>query len=277
MMKAMRLLTILGRKYNILTNNCRVWTANGALALTLPSNEVSVEEAVMHVSHWNIANLAHETMRKWEEYSIRPDNNNWRVGLSDVGVEGYVTAYRCGIPGTGYLVHTYWVHPPTSSLSTCIPIMLRREPCYILLLTIELALVITAICVFAHGRSSNLRTALWQTGGDQGWNSNPRLRIYFYANHREPPDIPFLWREDFADSLLGIAIFNASVWLVRVVVFQTSIGPPWTGVIYDVMLSGLWTYGVNTQLSSDLTDTQHLSVRPWYLERGCGELSPEVC
>jgi hypothetical protein len=85
---------------------------------------------------------------------------------------------------------------PTSSLSTRIPIMVRREACYVFLLAIELALVAVAVCVFAHGRISNLRTALWATGGDQGWNFNPRLRIYFYANHRKPPKSPFLWTEE---------------------------------------------------------------------------------
>lgn len=64
-----------------------------------------------------------------------------------------------------------------------------------LVLSIELVVVVIALSVFAYGYTNNLRTALWTTGGEQGWNSNPRLRIYFFANHREPPAVPFIWTE----------------------------------------------------------------------------------
>ncbi|KAK4097133.1 hypothetical protein N658DRAFT_479468 [Parathielavia hyrcaniae] len=116
----------------------------------------------------------------------------------------------------------------------------------LIVLLLELLLIATALGVFAHGHANRLRTALWSTGGEHGWNCNPRLRIYFYANHQEPPPIPFLWTE----SLL------------------------WSGAFfYSVLMSGFWMFCVSAQASSDLTDPQHLSPRPWYLERSCAELS----
>ncbi len=73
--------------------------------------------------------------------------------------------------------------------------MSRPEPIRLFLLSIELVIVAIAFGVFVHAYTNELRTTLWATGGEQGWNSNPRLRIYFYANHQEPPEIPFLWTE----------------------------------------------------------------------------------
>ena len=176
--------------------------------------------------------------------------------------------------------------------------MPRRDACQSLLLSTEFVLCLVALCVFAHGHTSGLRTALWTVGGEQGWNSNPRLRIYFYANHREPPEIPSVWTErlvgimilkrrrnpnapdltslfcSLADSLIGIAIINTALWMARMALFRCGIvGLPWIGAVYDLILSGLWTYAVKAQSSSDLTDTQHLSVQPWYLEHSCAEIS----
>ena len=70
-----------------------------------------------------------------------------------------------------------------------------NQPARLVLLLLELALVTAALGVSAHGHANRLRAALWSTGGKHGWNSTPRLRIYFYANHQEPPEIPFLWTE----------------------------------------------------------------------------------
>ncbi|KAK0753780.1 hypothetical protein B0T18DRAFT_313879 [Schizothecium vesticola] len=144
-----------------------------------------------------------------------------------------------------------------------------REPFRFFSLLLELTIAAVALGVFVHGRMFELRTALWTIGGQQGWNSNPRLRIYFYANHQEPPEIPFLWTESLAESLLGIAIVNAVVWMTRAALACSGVNMPLVGALYDLLLSGLWTFGVNSQMSSDLTDTQHLSPHPWYLERSC--------
>ncbi|KXX81984.1 hypothetical protein MMYC01_201520 [Madurella mycetomatis] len=73
--------------------------------------------------------------------------------------------------------------------------MPRLNILHFLVLSIELVVVATALGVFVHGYTNSLRTALWTIGGERGWNSNPRLRIYFYTNHREPPEVPYLWTE----------------------------------------------------------------------------------
>lgn len=76
-----------------------------------------------------------------------------------------------------------------------------------------------------------------------------------------------------AESLLGIAIVNAVVWMTRVALAFSGANMTLVGALYDLLLSGLWTFGVNAQRSSDLTDTEHLSPNPWYLERSCAAFS----
>lgn len=81
-------------------------------------------------------------------------------------------------------------------LFPAVTIAMAPQGCFFSLL-LELTIVAVALGVFVHGRRRELRTELWSIGGEQGWNSNPKLRIYFYANHREPPEIPFLWTERY--------------------------------------------------------------------------------
>lgn len=38
---------------------------------------------------------------------------------------------------------------------------------------------------------------------------------------------------------------------------------------YDILLIALWAYSSVVQSSGDFTDIQHISIRPWYLDRGC--------
>jgi hypothetical protein len=70
-----------------------------------------------------------------------------------------------------------------------------------------------------------------------------------------------------AESLLGIIIVNTAVRVTRVALACSGVSLLLVGAFYDLLLSGLWTLGVNAQNTSDLTDTRHLSPRPWYLER----------
>ena len=39
--------------------------------------------------------------------------------------------------------------------------------------------------------------------------------------------------------------------------------------LYDAILAVLWMYSASLQNSGDFSDPEHISLRPWYLERGC--------
>ncbi|KAH7024935.1 uncharacterized protein B0I36DRAFT_249788 [Microdochium trichocladiopsis] len=113
------------------------------------------------------------------------------------------------------------------------------------------------------------RTKLWQTGGDNGWNSDPSLRIYFYANHEEPPEIPLIWSQRLTDSNLAIASLSLALTIQRGIL--AVLGFDWTlfSIPADLFMASFWSYSIAMQMSSDLSDLEHLSLRPWYLQRGC--------
>jgi hypothetical protein len=61
----------------------------------------------------------------------------------------------------------------------------------------ELAISITAVTLFSLMYPVGFRSRLWENGGEQGWNSNPNKRIYYYANHQEPPEVPLIWSQRY--------------------------------------------------------------------------------
>ncbi|KAF2464547.1 uncharacterized protein BDR25DRAFT_241964, partial [Lindgomyces ingoldianus] len=135
-------------------------------------------------------------------------------------------------------------------------------------------LAVTLLTLFASAYPDRFRTALWQDGGTRGLNSNPKLRVYFYANYREPPPIPLIWDEMITRCNLCIAIVTAIIWVLRFYI-RGRIQDPYAAVtinaIYDMLLVALWLYSVASQNSGDFTDNEHISVRPWYLDRGCDD------
>lgn len=70
-----------------------------------------------------------------------------------------------------------------------------------LLHLLELVIIGMSLSITLYAFPDRCRTVLWQYGGTQGWNSNPLDRIYFYANHREPPRIPPIWNQEYVHRL----------------------------------------------------------------------------
>ncbi|KXJ85745.1 hypothetical protein Micbo1qcDRAFT_127414 [Microdochium bolleyi] len=118
------------------------------------------------------------------------------------------------------------------------------------------------------------RAQLWQAGGERGWNSDPSMRIYFYANHEEPPAIPLIWSQRLTDSNLAVAGLSLALTLQRGVL--AFLGFDWAlfNIASDIFLALFWSHSAAAQMSSDLTDLEHVSLRPWYLERGCSAVGP---
>lgn len=70
-----------------------------------------------------------------------------------------------------------------------------RLPVLVMLLCLESVVVLGALALFGIAYPDHFRSRLWRDGGEEGWCSNPRLRIYFYANSEEPPEIPLIWSQ----------------------------------------------------------------------------------
>ncbi|RAQ99583.1 hypothetical protein DDE82_008097 [Stemphylium lycopersici] len=116
---------------------------------------------------------------------------------------------------------------------------------------IELVLALMLLSLFASAYPDRFRTNLWQNGGTLGWNSDPHQRVYNYANHRESPPVPLIWDQSL--DLYATITTNA---------------------MYDVLLAGLWVCSAVLQDSGDFSDPKHISIRPWYLDRGCEDAWP---
>ncbi|KAI0441791.1 hypothetical protein F4803DRAFT_522214 [Xylaria telfairii] len=153
-----------------------------------------------------------------------------------------------------------------------------RRPIHLLQvisLTTEFMLACITLGLFLSAYPKDFRETLWQIGGEAGWNSNPRLRIYFYANYKVPPEIPLIWTQRLNETNLGISILSLAISLTRIFFAYFYIMTWACNAFYDVLLSVFWVYSVIIQSSGDYSDPKHLSVRPWYLERGCSQIAPE--
>lgn len=62
-----------------------------------------------------------------------------------------------------------------------------------LLMVAELAGLVPILVLFAMEQPDLYRTLFWQIGYDEGFNSNPNMIIYAYANHVPLPKIPLVW------------------------------------------------------------------------------------
>ncbi|KAF7535821.1 hypothetical protein G7054_g5061 [Neopestalotiopsis clavispora] len=142
------------------------------------------------------------------------------------------------------------------------------------IMSVVTEVVVTSItlALFCCAYPDEFRSVLWEAGGENAWNSNPRLRIYDYANHREPPPIPLIWSQSLTNSNLAVALLAAAICLARIALLFFDFGGLTLQIMYDVVMSGMWMYSVVAQSSPDFTDPTHPSPRPWYLERGCGGL-----
>lgn len=57
--------------------------------------------------------------------------------------------------------------------------------------------VVVSVCLSLSLASlpERLRSSLWAAGAKEGWNSDPHERVYFYANYKDPPPVPFIWTQ----------------------------------------------------------------------------------
>ncbi|KAM5354413.1 hypothetical protein ACJ41O_001062 [Fusarium nematophilum] len=149
--------------------------------------------------------------------------------------------------------------------------MARSTKIPLALILVEFAIAGTAVLLFGLAYPDRFRTRLWANGGEEGWNSNPNQRIYYYANHREPPEVPLLWTQRLTDSNLAIAILGFVIFVARATMSHLEYLPCYVNTLYDILLLGLWTVSLTGQASGDLSDPQHPSPYPWYLTRSCSE------
>lgn len=136
-------------------------------------------------------------------------------------------------------------------------------------LVADTCLSITAVALFSTAYAGDLRIQLWENGGAEGWNSDPKQRVYYYADYREPPEIPLIWSQRLTDGNLGVALLALLFALARIVMSVSGQMTPIFSSIYDFISTLAWLNSVIAQASGDVTDPEHPSAHPWYLTRSC--------
>lgn len=64
------------------------------------------------------------------------------------------------------------------------------------LFVVEFLLVIAVLTLFGIADPNTYRTKLWQNGADHGFNSDPSIILYSYANYR-PIRTPTVWNQSY--------------------------------------------------------------------------------
>jgi hypothetical protein len=75
----------------------------------------------------------------------------------------------------------------------------RHPKVLVSLFVFELAGTVAALTLFGIADPDLFRTALWQVGSDNGFNSSPKQILYAYANYRPIPKTPFVWSQTCVD------------------------------------------------------------------------------
>jgi hypothetical protein len=61
------------------------------------------------------------------------------------------------------------------------------------LMVAELLGTVACLVLFGVASPDAYRTAMWQIGADNGFNSSPDQILYAYANYRPIPRTPLVW------------------------------------------------------------------------------------
>ncbi|TGO33292.1 hypothetical protein BHYA_0254g00070 [Botrytis hyacinthi] len=140
---------------------------------------------------------------------------------------------------------------------------------------IEVHIIIIIISLFLIGYPDATRKALWEEGGQHGFNSDPKMRIYFYANYLQPPEIPFIWSRRCTEFNLAAGIFTLCLFLTRqLLALATSIGTLTEIYLISCVLL-FWVLSCIGQRSPDYSDPDHPSRVPWYLNHSCSIASTQ--
>ncbi|KAM0284261.1 hypothetical protein ACHAQH_002051 [Verticillium albo-atrum] len=133
----------------------------------------------------------------------------------------------------------------------------------------ELICMIPLLVLFGIAQPNTWRTKMWQIGYENGWNSDPRMILYAHANYRPLPKIPFVWSQSLTDFNVALTLVSLFSLLIRMVLFIMKVYWPLIAVIFNILLTGLWTTSMYGQMGPDHADPERPSNIAWYISRSC--------
>ncbi|KAL8871608.1 MAG: hypothetical protein Q9174_002598 [Haloplaca sp. 1 TL-2023] len=136
---------------------------------------------------------------------------------------------------------------------------------------IELLIEIAALALYGIAQPDLYRTRLWQEGSVHGWNSNPNVIIYAYANYK-PISTPLPWSQFITDFNVVISVLALFILLCKGIMYICKIFHPLISLIIHAILIALFAVSTHAQVAPDMLDPDHPQPgAPWYITRSCGD------
>lgn len=145
-----------------------------------------------------------------------------------------------------------------------------KNPIYWLMLA-ELLGLVPILVLFGIAQPDMYRTTMWKIGNVNGWNSNPSMILYAYANHVPLPNIPFVWSQTLTNFNVAISVVSLFMLLVKMIGFIMKIWYPLLGGFVSLALTALYCASMVGQMGPDYADkdpSKHSSIA-WYITHSC--------
>jgi len=142
------------------------------------------------------------------------------------------------------------------------------------LMIFELLGTIATLVFFGIASPDTYRTALWQVGADNGFNSNPNQILYAYANYRPIPSTPIVWSDFITNFNIVVSVFSMFMLLVKLVMFVMHIWVPLLSIIVNTIICIIWVVSIYGQAGPDYSDPKHPSSSAWYITKSCEYARP---
>ncbi|CAK7197358.1 hypothetical protein SEUCBS139899_000003 [Sporothrix eucalyptigena] len=145
----------------------------------------------------------------------------------------------------------------------------RHRKIYYYFMLPELGLIVALLVLFGLAQPNTYRTIMWQIGYNNGFNSNPNMILYAYANHVPLPTVPFVWSQALTDLNVAISVLSLFVLLAKMIALIMHVFFPIFGLIMSISMVGLYTASVYGQAGPDYADARYPSHVAWYIAKSC--------
>ncbi|KAK1702911.1 hypothetical protein BDP67DRAFT_258836 [Colletotrichum lupini] len=142
------------------------------------------------------------------------------------------------------------------------------------LMPLELAGLVPLLVLFGIAQPDLYRTKLWEVGHAYGFNSNPKMILYAYANYEPYPKVPFVWTRTLTDFNVAISVITLFLLLTKLVAFIMKFWFPLLAAGINVAMVALYTVSVYGQMGPDHADPRYPSSIAWYVAKSCDYARP---
>jgi len=143
-----------------------------------------------------------------------------------------------------------------------------RKPFYIAMV-FELIGLVPTLVLFGIAQPDLYRTKMWQIGFNNGFNSNPNMILYAYANHRPLPAVPFVWSQMITNFNVAISVISLFLLLTKMILSIMHVFYPIFGTFVALSLTTLYATSVYGQAGPDYADPRYPSPVAWYIAKSC--------